>query len=75
MRDKTNFLFLFFMNSISTTYNAEINVTDADVDVGTNATTWVLLMDSDLKSVYAVLFSCTYSVICDNCSETPDPGL
>ena len=45
------------MNSISTTYNAEINVTDADVDVGTNATTWVLLMDSDLKSVYAVLFS------------------
>ena len=70
MRDKTNFLFLFFMNSISTTYNAEITVIDADVDVGTNATTWVLLMDSDLKSVYAVLFSCTYSVICDNCSET-----
>ena len=39
MRDKTNCLFLFFMNSISTTYNAEINVIDADVDVGTNATT------------------------------------
>ena len=76
MRDKTNFLFLFFMNSISTTYTAEINVTDADVDVGsTNATTWVLLMDSDLRSVYAVLFSCTYPVICDNCSETPNPGL
>ena len=42
MRDKTNFLigFLFCMNSISTTYTAEINVIDADVDVGgTNATT------------------------------------
>ena len=75
MRHKTNFLFLFFMNSISTTCTAEINVIDADVDVGTNATTWVLLMDSDLKSVYAVLFSCTYSMICDNCSETPDPEL
>ena len=59
MRDKTNFLFLFFMNSISTTYNAEITVIDADVDVGSNTTTWVLLMESDLKSVYAVLFSCT----------------
>ena len=70
MRHKTNFLFLFFMNSISTTYNAEINVIYADVDVVTNATTWVLLMDSDLKSVYAVLFSCTYSMISDNCSET-----
>ena len=54
MRDKTNFLFLFLMNSISTTYNAEITVIDADVDVGSNTTTWVLLMDSDLKSVYAV---------------------
>ena len=63
------------MNSISTTYNAEITVIDADVDVGSNTTTWVLLMDSDLKSVYAVLFSCTYLAICDNCSETPDPGL
>ena len=50
-------------------------VIGADVDVGTNATTWVLLMDSDLKSVYAVLFSCTYPVICDNCSEPPNPGL
>ena len=49
MREKTNFLigFLFFMNSISTTYTAEINVIDTDVDVGTNATTWVLLMDSE----------------------------
>ena len=75
MRDKTSFLFLFFMNSIRTTYSAEINVFGADVDGCTNATTWVLLMDSDLKSVYAVLFSCTYSVICDNCSETPDRGL
>ena len=63
------------MNSISTTYNAEITVIDADVDVGSNTTTWVLLMDSDLKSVYAVLFSCTYPVICDNCSEPPNPGL
>ena len=73
MRHKTNFLFLFFMNSISTTCTAEINVIDADVDVGTNATnstTLVLLTDSDLKSVYAVLFSCTYSMICDSCSET-----
>ena len=71
MHGKTNFLFLFLMNSISTTYTAQINVIDADVDVGsTNATTWVLLMDSDLKSVYAVLFSCTYSMICDSCSET-----
>ena len=82
MRHKTNFLFLFFINSISTTCTAEIKVNGADVDVGTNATTLVLLMDSDLKSVYAVLFSCTYSMICDNCSETrhfknslPDPGL
>ena len=61
------------MNSISTTCTAEINVIDADVDVGTNAansTTLVLLTDSDLKSVYAVLFSCTYSMIC-----LPDPGL
>ena len=73
MRHKTNFLFLFFMNSISTTCTAEINLIDADVDVGTNATnstTLVLLTDSDLKSVYAVLFSCTYSMICDSCSET-----
>ena len=73
MRHKTNFLFLFFMNSISTTCTAEINLIDADVDVGTNATnstTLVLLTDSDLKSVYAVLFSCTYSMIC-----LPDPGL
>ena len=51
MRHKTNFLFLFFMNSISRTCTAEINVIDADVDVGTNATTWVLLMDSDLKEL------------------------
>ena len=48
MRDKTNFLFLFLMNSISTTYNAEITVIDADVDVGSNTTTWVLLMDLSL---------------------------
>ena len=73
MCHKTNFLLLFLMNSISTTYNAEINVIYADVDVVTNATTWVLLMDSDLQSVYVVLFSCTYSMtlmIYDNCSET-----
>ena len=75
MRHKTNFLLLFLMNSISTTYNAEINAIYADVDVVTNATIWVLLMDSDLKSVYAVLWNCTYPVICDNCSETPNPGL
>ena len=30
----------------------EINVIDADVDVGTNATTQVLLLESDLKPVY-----------------------
>ena len=35
MCHKTNFLFLFFMNSISTMYTAKINVIDADVDVGT----------------------------------------
>ena len=59
------------MISISTTpvkrdqtNHKEINVIDADVDVGgSNATTRVLLMDSDLKPgpttpVYAVLFSC-----------------
>ena len=46
-----------------------INVTNADVDVG-DVTTRVLLMDSDLKPVYAVLFSCKYSMICDNSSET-----
>ena len=41
------------------------------ISVGsTNATTRVLLMDSDLKPVYAVLFSCKYSMICDNSSET-----
>ena len=41
------------------------------ISVGsTNATTRVLLMDSDLKPVYAVLFSCKYAMICDNCSET-----
>ena len=50
------------MNSISKTYTAEINVIDADVDLGsTNATTWVLLMESDLKSVYAV-FIRLYSI-------------
>ena len=43
------------MNSISTTCTAEINVIDEDVDVGTNATTWLLLMDSDLKSLCAVV--------------------
>ena len=41
------------MNSISTTCTAEINVIDVDVDVGTNATTLVLLMDSDVRPVYA----------------------
>ena len=30
----------------------EINVIDADVDVGTNTTTQVLLLESDLKPVY-----------------------
>ena len=45
---------LFLINLISTTYTTEINVIDAHVDVGTNTTTWVLLMDSDLNSVYAV---------------------
>ena len=45
----------------------EINVIDADVDVGTPR---VLLMDSGLKPVYTLLFSCKYSIICDNCSET-----
>ena len=49
MRHKTNFLFLFFINSISTTCTAEIKVNGADVDVGTNATTLVLLTDSDLN--------------------------
>ena len=48
----------------------EINFIDAYVDVGTNATTLVLLMDSDVAPVYVVLLSCTYSMICDNCSET-----
>ena len=59
MRHKTNSLFLFFMISIAQriqrdqTNHKEINVVDADVDVGsTNATTRVLLMDSDLKPVY-----------------------
>ena len=37
-----------------------IKVIDADGDVGTNAT-------SDLGTTH---FSCTYSMICDNCSET-----
>ena len=45
MHHKTNFLYLFVMISISTTYTA-------DVDVGTNATTRVLLLESDLKPVY-----------------------
>ena len=40
----------------------EINVTDADVDVG-DATTRLLLTNSDLQPVYAVLFSCKYSMI------------
>ena len=62
----------------------EINFIDADVDVGNNGTTRVLLMDSDVTPVYAALLSCTYSMTCDNCSETelgsfknslPDPGL
>ena len=57
MRHKTNFLFLFFMISISTAYTAgsnytEINLIDADVDVGTNAITRVLLKDSDVRPVY-----------------------
>ena len=30
----------------------EINVIDADVNVGTNATSRVLLLESDLKPVY-----------------------
>ena len=43
---------------------------DADVDVGsTNATIQVLLMDSDLKPVYAVQFSSKYSMICDICDN------
>ena len=58
MPHKTKCLFLFFMISISTTYtgdqtnNTEINFIDADVDVGTNATTLVLLKDSDVRPVY-----------------------
>ena len=77
MRHKTNSLFLFFMISIAQriqrdqTNHKEINVVDADVDVGsTNATTRVLLTDSDLKPVYVVLLSCKYAIICENCSET-----
>ena len=57
MRHKTIFLFLFFMISISTAYTAgsnytEINFIDADVDVGSNAITRVLLKDSDVRPVY-----------------------
>ena len=58
MHHKTNFLYLFFMISISRHIqrdqinHMEINVIDADVDVGTNATTQVLLLESDLKPVY-----------------------
>ena len=77
MRYKTNSLFLFLWSQWAQriqrdqTNQKEINVINADVDVGsTNATTRVLLMDSDLKPVYAVLFSCKYAMICDNCSET-----
>ena len=78
MRHKTNFLFLFLMISITEaqrlqrdqTNHREINIIDAEVDFGTNATTLVLLMGSDSKPVYAVLISCKYSIICDNCSET-----
>ena len=77
MRHKTNSLFLFFMISIAQriqrdqTNHKEINVVDADVDVSsTNATTRVLLTDSDLKPVYVVLLSCKYAIICENCSET-----
>ena len=45
------------MISISTAYTAgsnytEINFIDADVDVGTNAITRVLLKDSDVRPVY-----------------------
>ena len=50
------------MNSISTTCTAEINLIDADVDVGTNATnstTLVLLTDSDLKSVQMYMQFCS----------------
>ena len=35
-----------------------------------NATTPVLLMDSDVRPVYAVLLSCKYSMICDNCRNS-----
>ena len=49
MRDKTNFLFLFLVISISTihtvgyteTNHTEINVIDADVDVGTTHGQWL----------------------------------
>ena len=46
------------MISISTTYtgdqtnNTEIIFIDADFDVGTNATTLVLLKDSEVRPVY-----------------------
>ena len=47
-----------------------------------NATTRLLLMNSDFKQVYACIYwyMHAYAMICDNCSETrhnslPDPAL
>ena len=68
MRHKTNFLFLLAQRIQRDQSNhTEISFIDEDVDVGTNVTARVLLMDSDVRPVYAVLLNCTYSVICDNC--------
>ena len=60
MRDKTNFLFLFL--TIYTAGYTSMLLMEVSM--------LVLLMDSGLKSVYAVFFSCKYSMICDNCSES-----
>ena len=57
-QDKLSVSFLLDLNKhnvyrgIKLINNTEINFIDADVDVGTNATTRVLLKDSDVRPVY-----------------------
>ena len=68
MRDKTNFLFNFFSSQFIQRDTLKLTIRKSMLLM--EMSMLVLLMDSGLKPVYAVLFSCKYSMICDNCSES-----
>ena len=54
-------------NGIKLTIRKSVLLMKMSMLVLYNVTARVLFMDSDVRPVYAVLLSCTYSMICDNC--------